>query len=98
MNHNIKSIITSIVGTKHYDFKVPKVGDKTILVHNPKNKVDRNAIMVVNKDLEQMGHLSTFNGFNNEIGQLMNWEPYIATVKSVYEEKDGILIIIEIQK
>jgi hypothetical protein len=74
------SISTIIAGTNHYNFNFPDIGDKVILIHNPFNTKDENAIMVINSNLQQIGHLSRIFDFNKNIGCLIDWKPYTATV------------------
>lgn len=88
-------ITTRIAGTKHYDFNFPDKGDRVILVHNPYNKYDKHAIMVVNQNLQLIGHLTKTAGFNQKVGALIEWKPFIATVNTVYPQLNEIFIDID---
>ena len=95
INQNELSITTRVAGTKFYTFNVPEIGDKVILLHNPFNQKDSTAIMVLNKQLQQLGHLTTIGGFNKRIGDLLKWQPHTATVTQVFGEFGEVFIKID---
>ncbi len=92
---NQNKITTKISGTEHYTFNFPDEGDRIILLHTPFNPNDVNAIMVLNAQLQQMGHLSRIADFNKIIGDLIDWKPYVALVISVSYEPSEIYIEID---
>ena len=95
INQSILNVATRIAGTKYYTFNVPEIGDKVILLHNPFNQKDSSAIMVLNKQLQQLGHLTTLGGFNKRIGDLLKWQPHTATVTQVFGEFGEVFIKID---
>jgi hypothetical protein len=48
---------TSIRGIKHYGFTIPEIHDRLILVPEPNNEFDANAIAVYNSGSQKMGYL-----------------------------------------
>lgn len=81
---NQNSITTRVAGTNNHTFNVPDIGDRVVLLHNPYNTNDANSIIVVNSQLQQIGHLTKTAGFNQTIGKLIDWKPYIAEVIAIY--------------
>lgn len=90
------AVTTRIAGTQYYDFNIPDVGERVILLHNPFNPHDENAIMVFNQQLQQVGHLTKLAGFNKKIGNLIDWQPYVAKVVVVFPEFLEIFIEIDL--
>ena len=88
---NNNSVFTRVAGTSHHTFNVPDIGDRDILLHNPYNNQDNN-IIVVNSQLQQIGHLTKTAGFNQTIGKLIDWKPYIAEVIAIYPLFEEIFI------
>lgn len=85
-------ITTRIAGTKYYTFNIPEVGERIILIHNPYNKFDESAIVVLNAQLQQIGHLTKTAGFNKKVGKLIDWQPYTAKVVAVFPQFSEIFI------
>jgi hypothetical protein len=48
---------TSIRGIKHYDFTIPEIHDRVILVPEPNNEFDAKAIAVFNSVSQKIGYL-----------------------------------------
>ena len=48
---------TSIRGIKHYDFTIPEIHDRVILVPETDNEFDANAIAVYNSSSQKMGYV-----------------------------------------
>ena len=94
---NQNSISTRIAGTNHHTFNIPDIGDRVILLHYP-YKNDYKNIVVINAQLQQIGHLTKIAGFNEQIGNLIDWKPYIAEVESIYPEFMEIFIKITTTK
>lgn len=58
-----------------------------ILINNQDNN-----IIVLNSQLQQIGHLTKLAGFNQTIGELIDWKPYIAKVIAIYPMFEEIVI------
>jgi hypothetical protein len=67
-----------------------------ILIHNPFNTYDASSIVVLNKQLQQIGHLTPHGGFNKKIGNLIKWQPYVADVIEVYPNFTEVFIEISV--
>ena len=97
MEHkNIDLIQARVSGSREFTFNIPEVGDRVILLHNPFNNLDSNNIMIFNSELQRIGHLTHVAGFNKEIGNLIDWKPYVASVISVSPNFSEIFIEIKL--
>lgn len=91
------SFICNISGLKYHLYKnqFPIIGDTLVLIPEPNNQYDKNAIGVYDVHLRQLGYIPKTSGANFYIGGKISWKPYFAKVKSVYQDLGAILIKID---
>ena len=96
IQQNKNTLTTRVADTKNFTFNFPDKGDRVILIHNPFNTYDSSSIVVLNKQLQQIGHLTPHGVFNKKIGNLIKWQPYVADVIEVYPNFTEVFIEISI--
>jgi hypothetical protein len=90
------TVTTRVAGTNYYTFNVPDVSERVILIHNPFNPQDENAIIVINQQLQQIGHITRLAGLNKKILNLMDGQPCFAKVVAVFPQFLEIFIEIDL--
>jgi hypothetical protein len=86
-----------LMGTKYYTVERPKVGDTVLLVPEPKNEFDENAIAVYNSALEQVGYVRQRANTSRYVASKLKGKPAYAQISHSDSDKDNPIILIDIR-
>ena len=69
-----------MVGNRNHNAPVPEVGDTVILVPEPNNEFDKNAVAVYNSYMEQVGYVRQRGNTSEYVAKLLAGKPALGQI------------------
>ena len=85
-----------LMGTKHYNVQRVKEGDEVLLLPEPSNEFDANAIAVYNQKIEQIGYVRQRENTSEAVAKLLKGKPALAQISKIYEDEHSPIIFMNI--